>query len=516
MSPPKSHTQLRRKVCAICYLENNLKATRPISAEEERVIRKFISPDFSLHDEKYATGLCVECHFALHRLNNKLTDSIFISELFGRALPPALRSVSRCNCAICVRGRLSGPAFKTEAVKWKNERHNRVLFYPVMIPDAPDNVEVPAPLLDVPQLVPEDPDAHMPPEQEEVLPEQHQPDPALFDPPALPEPELDDLFPDHGDHGSLPVYNLNNNNNNKNSDLEHMEVESSVSAVSPPPEYLLKNDSGQTLLHLNVQRPGREDKIWDMIARGHPLEIEDNEGCTPLHEAVRHKMFDYVMILTEAGANRDHMNKAGETPLIVACRHGCLNEMEYLCEAGVRISQSDSAGKTALHYLKNHLAAGRRPGCHPDYREPGVMVLLQRLVTMLERRATGYQMTPPSDNTAQIPGPGAPQMLPPRGESEHLESSDGLCSSCNIEIDTFDEFLNVPSFPVDIPPVPDTVEAAGDGSGPPTDTDHSPGPGPAPTPTQPQSSAARPRARALPVKVKRRDLCSYCFSQVRS
>ena len=105
-------------------------------------------------------------------------------------------------------------------------------------------------------------------------------------------------------------------------------------------------------------------------------------------------------------------------------------------------------------------------------------------------------------------------MLPPRGESEHLESSDGLCSSCNIEIDTFDEFLNVPSFPVDIPPVPDTVEAAGDGSGPPTDTDHPPGPGPAPT--QPQSSAARPRARALPVKVKRRDLCSFCFSQVRS
>ena len=123
---------------------------------------------------------------------------------------------------------------------------------------------------------------------------------------------------------------------------------------------------------------------------------------------------------------------------------------------------------------------------------------------------TGYLMTPPSDNTALIPRPRAPQILPPGDESEHFESSDGLCSSCNIEIDTFDEFLNVPSFPVNIPPAPDTVEAGGDGYGPPADTDHSPGPAPAPT----QSSAARPRARAPAIKVKKRDLCSFCFSQV--
>ena len=78
------------------------------------------------------------------------------------------------------------------------------------------------------------------------------------------------------------VYNLNNTNNStKNSDLKAPEVKNSVFAARRPPlpEFLQKNDMDQSLLHLNVQRLGREDKIRDMMERGHPLEIEDNEGC---------------------------------------------------------------------------------------------------------------------------------------------------------------------------------------------------------------------------------------------
>ena len=137
MTKPKSHNQLRRNVCALCYLENSQRATKLVSGEEEKLIKKLISADFDLHDEKCPTGLCVECHFALHRLKKNLADSIFISELFGQPIPPALRSVTRCNCAICLRGRLNGPQHKTEARKWKNERQNRVLFYPVIVPDVP-------------------------------------------------------------------------------------------------------------------------------------------------------------------------------------------------------------------------------------------------------------------------------------------------------------------------------------------------------------------------------------------
>ena len=68
------------------------------------MIQENICDDFSLNNEKYATGLCVECHFALRRLKTKEADSIFISEYFGQDVPPNLRSVRRCNCAICLRG----------------------------------------------------------------------------------------------------------------------------------------------------------------------------------------------------------------------------------------------------------------------------------------------------------------------------------------------------------------------------------------------------------------------------
>ena len=567
MTKPKSHKQLRRNVCALCYLENSQRATKLVSGEEEKIIKKLISPDFNLHDEKYPTGLCVECHFALYRLKKNLTDSIFISALFGQDIPPALRSVTRCNCAICLRGRLSGPEHKTQARKWKNERQNRVLFYPVIVPEAPvdapppdDDVVQPPPVEDIVQPVPDDDvvqppvddnhhDGHLPLEQE------HHEAYDYWQDELLPQPELVDLIPpDPMVVDVVSVHNLNNNNNTKNSDLEAPEVETSVFPARrpPPPEYLEKNDLGQSLLHLNVQRSGREDKIRDMIERGHPLEMEDNEGCTPLYEAVRNKMLLYVMIIIEAGGHRDHMNKAGETPLIFACKHGCLNEAEYLCDTGAQVNRSNHVGKTALHYLKKHLTAGRRPGCHPDYREPGVMVQLQSLVTMMERRATGQHWPPSPDITATrvqvLPnqsvdsggglspsfsgnlGPGrqnqhpqdggfqstnqldssfgnngAPQMLPPRVENEHFEDSGALCSSCNIEIEKFDEFLNVPDFPVDTPPAPD---AASDGQ--PADTDH------CPAPAQTQSSAARPRAWALAAKTKKRDLCSYCFSQVSS
>ena len=75
------------------------------------------------------------------------------------------------------------------------------------------------------------------------------------------------------------------------------------------------------------------------------------------------------MIMIEAGGHCDRIIKAGKTPLIVAYKHGCLSEVQYLCDTGAQVNCSDHVGKTGLHYLKKHLTAGRRPGCHSDYRE---------------------------------------------------------------------------------------------------------------------------------------------------
>ena len=236
------------------------------------MIQENICDDFSLNSEKYATGLCVECHFALRRLKTKEADSIFISEYLGQDVPPNLRSVRRCNCAICLRGRLNGPSFRLEAVKWKEARHTRVLFHPVSDLDVG---QPPSP--NVPPPVPDEHD-HQGPHVEHEDHQDH-PEPA----PSLEPDDPLDLIRDDSALvvNVVPVSNINNNST-KNSDLEAPEVETSaavpVLTASPPPEYVETNELGQTLLHLNVQRPGREDKIRDMIERGHPLETEDNEG----------------------------------------------------------------------------------------------------------------------------------------------------------------------------------------------------------------------------------------------
>merc|ERR1719282_1459580 len=177
------------------------------------------------------------------------------------------------------------------------------------------------------------------------------------------------------------------------SDLEPPRVETAKIARRTPPEYLKKNKLGESPLHVEIQRPGRENKIKDMIERGHPLEVEDNAGWTPLGEAVGRMNINYVKIITEAGANLDHRNNEGETPLIAACQHGFLDGAEHLMECGAKVNIKTRKGDTALGYLKNHLREGRMPDCHEDYRRPGVMERLESLVSRIERKFTNLGLS---------------------------------------------------------------------------------------------------------------------------
>ena len=177
------------------------------------------------------------------------------------------------------------------------------------------------------------------------------------------------------------------------SDLDPPRVETSKVARRTPPEYLKKNKLGESPLHVEIQRPGRENKIKDMIERGHPLEVEDNAGWTPLGDAVGKMNISYVRIITEAGAILDHRNNEGETPLIAACQHGFLDGAEHLLECGAKVDIKTKKGDTALGYLKNHLKDGRMPDCHEDYRRPGVMERLESLVSRIEKKFTNLGLS---------------------------------------------------------------------------------------------------------------------------
>ena len=107
MTVPKSHGEHRTNVCAICYDENGKRVARPVCPAEEEIIQKFISRDFSVQNEKFATGLCNPCRIDLWKLNRKVIKSIFVSQNFGAAVPVNLRS-GKCQCVICDIGRKAG------------------------------------------------------------------------------------------------------------------------------------------------------------------------------------------------------------------------------------------------------------------------------------------------------------------------------------------------------------------------------------------------------------------------
>lgn len=58
-----------------------------------------------------------------------MIKSIYVSKNFGAAIPVHLRS-GKCQCVICDIGRLAGPTYKLQTRKWKEERPNRVMFFP--------------------------------------------------------------------------------------------------------------------------------------------------------------------------------------------------------------------------------------------------------------------------------------------------------------------------------------------------------------------------------------------------
>jgi ankyrin repeat protein len=72
--------------------------------------------------------------------------------------------------------------------------------------------------------------------------------------------------------------------------------------------------AGYTPLHFACQSAAGP-VVACLIQRGASLEAEDTHGNTPLWTATfNDKVGECVRVLLEAGANPDHVNKAGETP----------------------------------------------------------------------------------------------------------------------------------------------------------------------------------------------------------
>lgn len=104
---------------------------------------------------------------------------------------------------------------------------------------------------------------------------------------------------------------------------------------------------GQTILHIAFG----EDSLPTCLEYRPPVDVQDEEGNTPLHLIVAWTPLEHIKLLVRAGARLDIQNKKGLTPLSQAIQHAQHEAAEYLLSKSsidVINSVSDIHG-SALH-----------------------------------------------------------------------------------------------------------------------------------------------------------------------
>ena len=144
-----------------------------------------------------------------------------------------------------------------------------------------------------------------------------------------------------------------------------------------------RNAKGEYPLHIKLQKSGQESEVLSMIELGHPLEVEDNDGWTPLGVAVGNMNISYVKLLVKAGAKLNHRNEKGESPLMAACAHGWLDGIEFLMESGAKMDLKNKKGESSMAFLRDHVREGKKGKCS-DYKLPGVTDRLESALARME------------------------------------------------------------------------------------------------------------------------------------
>ncbi|MDX3900609.1 MAG: ankyrin repeat domain-containing protein [Sphingobium sp.] len=117
--------------------------------------------------------------------------------------------------------------------------------------------------------------------------------------------------------------------------------------------------SGENALHLVV---ARRDATWlnFLLAKGANPNLVDNDGNSPLMDAVQVRFEDAVRLLLARGAQVDKTNDNGETPLIRAVQLRDVAMVRLLVANGANADKRDSiAGMSAKDYAARD---SRTPG----------------------------------------------------------------------------------------------------------------------------------------------------------
>ncbi|GJQ70821.1 hypothetical protein Trydic_g748 [Trypoxylus dichotomus] len=139
------------------------------------------------------------------------------------------------------------------------------------------------------------------------------------------------------------------------SDTDNKSSETRVTRKRNKTMMIRKNHKGETQLHVACIN-GNYAAVQQLLEREHLVNVRDNCGWLPIHEACNHGYIEIVKLLVEKGAtinDRGGIKCDGVTPLHDAAANGHLEIVEYLIDKGASLIAKKDNGETALHCLEN-------------------------------------------------------------------------------------------------------------------------------------------------------------------
>lgn len=115
-----------------------------------------------------------------------------------------------------------------------------------------------------------------------------------------------------------------------------------------------RNDKGETKLHVACIN-GNIEEVEKLLAAGHPTDVKDHCGWTPLHEAANHGFVEIAELLIKSGANVNDPGGSmcgGVTPLHDAASNGNFSIMCLLMKHGADLLVRTKAGDSVLDCLE--------------------------------------------------------------------------------------------------------------------------------------------------------------------
>ena len=109
----------------------------------------------------------------------------------------------------------------------------------------------------------------------------------------------------------------------------------------------VRDENGYTPLH-EAARAGLTDMARLLIAKGARVRDDGPGGLTPLHLAAEHGFTDTVRLLLENGADVNVKAPDGRTPLYVAAAHGHAETVRLLLRKGADVNVRERLGETPL------------------------------------------------------------------------------------------------------------------------------------------------------------------------